>query len=270
MTKDDWGCSSMAEGVWGQLPRPSRECYLLNSDRTIKGLLTPSSYHKRVKDAKSRAIEQITVCDATFSRQQVIFNRQKVKEKPTKMIFPLLEPCVCSNCFVRTYKLFDTPSMVGRKKPGPTRASHLSHPTPEEIQRKQLLWKRYLNRSKRKQTPKRSLVRRKRSPSLTDGGLEFVNEMRCSEVFWESPKKVDERVPIKNLTAENFWDFVYQNTWKGRIRVCEGELMYKITEILNTLVKEKVIGSFNARRLFSSEDIDNTARMDHIQGNKVN
>lgn len=185
------------------------------------------------------------------------------------MIFPLLEPCVCSNCFVRTYKLFDTPSMVGRKKPGPTRASHLSHPTPEEIQRKQLLWKRYLNRSKRKQTPKRSLVRRKRSPSLTDGGLEFVNEMRCSEVFWESPKKVDERVPIKNLTAENFWDFVYQNTWKGRIRVCEGELMYKITEILNTLVKEKVIGSFNARRLFSSEDIDNTARMDHIQGNKV-
>ena len=68
MTKDDWGCSSMAEDVLGQLSRPSRECYLLNSDRTIKGLLTPSSYHKRVKDAKSRAIEQITVCDATFLR----------------------------------------------------------------------------------------------------------------------------------------------------------------------------------------------------------
>lgn len=182
----------------------------------------------------------------------------------------LLEPCVCSSCFIRDYKFFETPNMVGRKKLSPVRTTHFSHSTPEEIQRKQLLWKRYLSRSKRKQTPKKSLVRRKRSPCLTDGGIEFVNEMRCSEVFWESPKEVDGRVPIKNLTAENFWDFVYQNTWKGRIRVCEGELMYKVTETLNTLVKEKVIGSFNARRLFSSEDIDNTARMDYIQGNKVN
>lgn len=185
------------------------------------------------------------------------------------MMSLLLEPCVCSSCFIRDYKFFETPNMVGRKKLSAARTTHFSHPTPEEIQKKQLLWKRYLRRSKRKQTPKKSLVRRKRSPCLTDGGIEFVNEMRCSEVFWESPKEVDGRVPIKNLTAENFWDFVYQNTWKGRIRVCEGELMYKVTETLNTLVKEKVIGSFNARRLFSSEDIDNTARMDYIQGNKV-
>ena len=54
--------------VWLRVSGENSPDHRVSADRTIKGLLTPSSYHKRVKDAKARAIEQITVCDATFSR----------------------------------------------------------------------------------------------------------------------------------------------------------------------------------------------------------
>lgn len=57
--------------------------------------------------------------------------------------------------------------------------------------------------------------------------------------------------------------------WKGRIRVCEGEFMYRIIEIFNILVREKVIGNFNVSRFFMVEGIDDMFGKDEILVYKV-
>ena len=178
------------------------------------------------------------------------------------------ETCVCSNCFSRPYKLYDTREIIARRRISASKLSYISHPTPEEIQSIQLMWKRYLGRTRRSQKSNKSLLRHRKTPFPAEETM-FVNEMRTSEVFWESPKRVDERVQIANVTPENFWDFIYQNTWKGRIRVCEGELMYKIAETLSKLVREKAIGSFNSNQLLTAEGNDNSFGKNEIQAYKV-
>ena len=182
--------------------------------------------------------------------------------------------CVCSNCFTRPYKLYDTRNMGPRKRTsasdrGSAYFSH--HPTlAEDIHSTQLMWIRYLRRTKRKEkSAKSALARQRKTPGPTEEEIKYVNEMRRSDIFWESPTRVDKRVQVKDVTPENFWAFIYQNTWKGRIRVCEGELMYRITETLNTLVREKVIGNFNVSRFFTAEGIDDTFGKDEIPAYKV-
>ena len=145
---------------------------------------------------------------------------------------------------------------MGRKK-GVLRP--LGPPCPEEIDKGRTMWTKYLaRRTERKvKIEAEILIARKRKMfNMLEEESEFVNEIPCSEVFLESPTHVDGRVPITNLNPENFWDFVYQQKWKGRIRVCEGKLMYKLTETLKKLVSMGLIANFNVTRLFASENTE--------------
>ena len=132
----------------------------------------------------------------------------------------------------------------------------LSQPASEQTEKATETWRRYLARSaKQKVKAQAKLICRQKLRVLKSAAetAEVVKEIRRSEVFLESPTSSEDRKPILNLNTKNFWDFVYQHQWKGRIRVCEGELMYRITETFKKLANLKVISDFNVTRLFASE-----------------
>ena len=157
--------------------------------------------------------------------------------------------CVCSSCFARSYEHYDARYLVGRKKAG----IYLGHPYPEEVGTELVMKRKNLERrTKRKEKSPKRVSRQTKRYKETEEKIDVVNTIPSSEVFLESPTSVDGRLPIVNLNPGNFWDFVYRKKWKGRIRVCEGELMYKITETFKKLVKEKMIGNFNVTRLFTA------------------
>lgn len=157
--------------------------------------------------------------------------------------------CVCSSCFARSYEHYDSHYLVGRKKA----SIDLGHPYPEDLDRLLAMKRKNLERLTKwkDKSPKRVSRQTKRNKE-TEEEIEVVNAIPCSEVYLENPTSVDGRLPIANLNPGNFWDFVYRNKWKGRIRVCEGELMYRITETFKKLAKEKMIGNFNITRLFTA------------------
>ena len=97
---------------------------------------------------------------------------------------------------------------MGRKRAG----RYLGHPSPEEVDRVRLMWRKNLERHpKRKEKPSRRVSRqRKMSKKETEEESEVINTMSCSEVFLETPTGVDGRLKIMNLNPDNFWDFVYQ------------------------------------------------------------
>lgn len=138
---------------------------------------------------------------------------------------------------------------MGRKKA----SIDLGHPYPEDLDRLLAMKRKNLERLTKwkDKSPKRVSRQTKRNKE-TEEEIEVVNAIPCSEVYLENPTSVDGRLSIANLNPGNFWDFVYRNKWKGRIRVCEGELMYKITETFKKLAKEKMIGNFNITRLFTA------------------
>lgn len=97
--------------------------------------------------------------------------------------------------------------------------------------------------------------------------MEVVRDIRASEVFVENPTNADGRQKIMEVDPKNFWDFVYQKAWNGRIRVCEGELMYKITETLKTLVSKRKIANFAVTRMFTAQGTEE--RNDSIRKKEV-
>lgn len=158
--------------------------------------------------------------------------------------------CICSSCFVRRYELYDTRSAMGKKK-GSIKPFRL--PTAEEVER--TVWKSYLQ--KLQNESKNVKVDPVRKPSKATEEIQVVREIHPSEVFVESPISADGRQLIGDVDATNFWDFVYGQEWKGRIRVCEGELMYKITETLKTFVSRKKIADFTVTRVFAAQNTEN-------------
>ena len=146
---------------------------------------------------------------------------------------------------------------MGRKKTDSIRPTYLGHPTSEEVERARKMRVRYLEaRAKQniKAEKRTRIARPRKMAQQTEEETEVVKKLSCSEVFVEIPTSADGRVAIMDLKSDNFWDFVYQREWKGRIRVCEGELMFKITETFKKLASEKVIGNFNVTRLFTAEN----------------
>lgn len=178
--------------------------------------------------------------------------------------------CVCSSCFTRSYELYDARNLIGERKTESIRTTSLGHPTPEEIEQARMMWMRYLE-TKAKQNKKtvQRIRRQRKMANQPEEETEVVKKISCSEVFLESPTSADGRVAVKDLKSDNFWDFVYQSEWKGRIRVCEGELMYKITETFKKLASERMIGNFNVTRLFTAEIKENEFREDGIPVHKV-
>ena len=171
--------------------------------------------------------------------------------------------CVCSSCLVRSYDLCcsENCSVVGKKKGS---IKPFRPPALEEVERK--FWTFYLQKLKNGRRK-----RRVRPPSIEPTEsveeLEVVRDITASEVFLESPTNADGRRQIMNVDSKNFWNFVYQQVWNGRIRVCEGELMYKITETLKTLVNRKKIANFTVTRMFtarSAEEGNDATRMEQV------
>lgn len=160
--------------------------------------------------------------------------------------------CICSSCFSRSYKLYDGRQWVARKKGS---IKPLGQTTSEQTEKVRETWRRYLARSAKQKVKAqaKSILRQKRVLKYAAETTEVVKEIRRSEVFLESPTSSEDRKPILNLNSKNFWDFVYQHQWKGRIRVCEGELIYRITETFKKLVHLKVISDFKVTRLFAAD-----------------
>lgn len=155
--------------------------------------------------------------------------------------------CICSNCFVRGYDLYnlENRSVVGKNKGS---IKPFKPPTAEEVER--TFWKCYLQKLKNER--RKAKVPCSCEPAEKVEELEVVREIRASEVFLESPTNSASRRQIMEVDPKNFWDFVYRQVWQGRIRVCEGELMYKITETLKTLVSRKKIANFTVTRMFTA------------------
>lgn len=172
--------------------------------------------------------------------------------------------CVCSSCLARSCDLYfsENRSVVGGKKKGSIKP--FKSPTLEEVERK--FWTFYLQKLKHERRKKR--VRAPyNEPTELGEELEVVRDITASEVFLESPTNADGHRQIMNVDSKNFWNFVYQQVWNGRIRVCEGELMYKITETLKTLVNRKKIANFSVTRMFTArgaEQGNNAIRMKQV------
>lgn len=156
--------------------------------------------------------------------------------------------CICSNCFVRSYDIynFENRFVVGKKRGS---VKPFKPRTAEEVER--TFWTFYLQKLKDERRARKFICSRKPTEKVEE--LEVVRDIRASEVFLESPTNADGCRKIIEVDPKNFWDFVYLQEWNGRIRVCEGELMYKITEILKTLVSKKKIANFSVTRMFTAQ-----------------
>ena len=156
--------------------------------------------------------------------------------------------CICSNCFVRSY---DTYNLENRSVLGKKRGSikPFKQRTPEEVER--TFWRFYLQKLKVDRRNTKFIYFRRPTEKVEE--LKIVRDIRASEVFVESPTNAAGRRKIIEVDTNNFWDFVYQQAWNGRIRVCEGELMYKITGTLKTLVSKKKIANFAVTRMFTAQ-----------------
>ena len=124
--------------------------------------------------------------------------------------------------------------------------------TVEEVER--TFWKFHLQKLKddRRRTTK-FIYSHKPTEKVEELEPGVVRKIRASEVFLESPTNATGRRKIMEVDPQHFWDFVYQQAWNGRIRVCEGELMYRITETLKTLVSKKKIANFTVTRMFKAQ-----------------
>lgn len=171
--------------------------------------------------------------------------------------------CICSNCFVRSYEIYnlENRSVVWKKRGS---IKPFKPRTAEEVER--TFWTFYLQKRKidRRNTTRFICPRR---PTQKVEELEVVRDIRASEVFVENPTNADGRHKITEVDPKNFWDFVYQQAWNGRIRVCEGELMYKITETLKTLVSKRKIANFAVTRMFTAQGTEE--RNDSIRKKEV-
>lgn len=171
--------------------------------------------------------------------------------------------CICSNCFVRSYEIYnlENRSVVWKKRGS---IKPFKPRTAEEVER--TFWTFYLQKRKidRRNTTRFICPRR---PTQKVEELEVVRDIRASEVFVENPTNADGRQKIMEVDPKNFWDFVYQQAWNGRIRVCEGELMYKITETLKTLVSKRKIANFAVTRMFTAQGTEE--RNDSIRKKEV-
>lgn len=174
--------------------------------------------------------------------------------------------CICSNCFVRSYDVYnlENRSVLGKKRGS---IKPFKQRTPEEVER--TFWRFYLQKLKVDRRNTKFIYFRRPTEKVEE--LKIVRDIRASEVFVESPTNADGRRKIIEVDTNNFWDFVYQQAWNGRIRVCEGELMYKITGTLKTLVSKKKIANFAVTRMFTAqgtEEPDDTIRKKEVTMHK--
>lgn len=176
--------------------------------------------------------------------------------------------CFCSSCFKRNYEVFNYQSrcsFTGKKRSSvPVRP--FRPPTAAEVEIS--FWKSYLQKQEDERRKRRTPLATIRKKSKQEEVEEISYEIRPSKVFLESLTTADDRQQIMDVDLKNFWDFVYGQMWKGRIRVCEGELMYKITEILKTLTNKKKIANFTMTRMFTARNNDN--KSDSVQTKEVN
>ena len=173
------------------------------------------------------------------------------------MLHQARKGCICSSCFERDYELYNYEyRLAGGKKRGSVAVKPFKPPTAEEVELS--FWKSYLQKLKGERRRKVKVVDvRKQSIKVVKAEVEVAYEIRVSKVFLESPTSADDRRQIMDVDPNNFWDFVYRQMWKGRIRVCEGELMSKITETLKRLVSEKKIAHFAVTRMFTAQSTNN-------------
>ena len=175
-----------------------------------------------------------------------------VVQDATFKILPTTQyKCICSSCFKRKKHLYGQHELGTRWQTGGIKT--LKKRTVEEVNRR--LWKncnlKTFHRYWTGVIPgARKLRERRKAVDLEV--VEPVNEIPSSKVFLESLTVVGDREQLL-LDLGNFWDFVFSDAWRGRLRLCEGDLTYRIKEILKELVTTKKITKFTSTRYFNSE-----------------
>lgn len=162
------------------------------------------------------------------------------------MSFATRNTCICSSCFKRQHEI-----IVNDQRHAKSGKRCVIKPwTPssaKEIEKN--VWKVYQEKLKLQVTRGCQRLGKK-----SIDYIEVVRKICPSEIFVEKPTSANSRSLILDVNCQNFWDFVYGQSWKGRVRVCEGELMYKLRETLKMLVSKEKITYFTVTRKFTNHE----------------
>lgn len=170
------------------------------------------------------------------------------------MLHATRNDCICSSCFKRPHDVhvYDHRPDVSRKRViiKPWRPSAV-----EEVEIS--VWKIVYQQRQKRAHRKFNVIGSRKPSKQQKEDIEVVRVISPSEVFVEKPTSVNSRSLITDVDCWNFWDVVYGQSWKGRIRVCEGELMYKLRETLKVLVSRREITDFTVTRVFPDHSATN-------------
>ncbi|KAK3725008.1 hypothetical protein QZH41_017490, partial [Actinostola sp. cb2023] len=95
-----------------------------------------------------------------------------------------------------------------------------------------------------------TLKRRKKRRKDISGDSEELPKLNPSAVYIEDPSDLTQRGDAMTMDVIDFWHFIYGAFWRGRLRICEGELMQKLIACFDDLAQNKIIAKVITTRNF--------------------
>lgn len=94
------------------------------------------------------------------------------------------------------------------------------------------------------------LKRRRRKQKGLFDEEEYVPKFNPSMVYIEDPSDLSHRSQPMSMDIVDFWHFLHESFWKGRLRICDGDLLHKLLDCFDDLVQNKAIGKVITTRKF--------------------
>lgn len=92
--------------------------------------------------------------------------------------------------------------------------------------------------------------RRKRLKAGQSDDEDLPKAIPPSVVYIEDPSNLNQRSEPMPMDIMDFWHFLQNSFWKGRLRVCEGELLNNLLDCFDDLVQSKAIGKVTTTRKY--------------------
>jgi hypothetical protein len=83
---------------------------------------------------------------------------------------------------------------------------------------------------------------------ISEEESEQLPKLKASEVYLEDPTEVNQQSDAMIMDVIDFWNFAYRSYWRGRMRVCDGELMRKLIECFDDLAQNKILAKIVTTR----------------------
>ncbi|XP_031563359.1 uncharacterized protein LOC116298919 [Actinia tenebrosa] len=77
-----------------------------------------------------------------------------------------------------------------------------------------------------------------------------------SKVYLEDPIEIKRKNEGMTMDVFDFWDYLNRAYWKGRLRICDGDLMRKLIDCFDDLVQNKILAKVVTTRNFCRRDRD--------------